>query len=199
MRCFVGVGLPEEVRQALEEAVRSFRQERDPVSWIAKGNLHLTLVFLGETRGERVPAVEEALARVAAAVEPFSLEAFGGGMFPGPRSPRILWAGFREPLELAGKLQENISKAMMLAGFPGEERPYHPHVTVGRVRGTLPPTWGERFLAGMAGRRFGTVPVSSVTLFESRLSIGGAIYSVVREFPLGGAPRHGESGKETAE
>jgi RNA 2',3'-cyclic 3'-phosphodiesterase len=198
MRCFIGIGLPEDVREGLEDAVRGFRQERDPVSWTAKGNMHLTLVFLGETRSERVPGIEGKLAEVAAGFAPFSLEAFGGGMFPGPRSPRILWAGFREPLELVGKLQQTITNAMMLVGFPGEDRPFHPHITIGRVRGTLPPAWGDRFLRGFADRGFGTVPVSSVKLFESRLSKGGAIYSVIREFPFEGAPRHGESRKETA-
>ncbi len=182
----------------MADAVRAAGEGPGPVSWVAKGNLHITLKFLGEIRPERIPALGEALAGVAAGCPPFSLVAFGGGTFPGTRNPRVLWAGIREPLELVGKLQQNIESALSGAGFPREDRPFHPHITVGRVRGTLPPAWGDRFVQGLAGRGFGIVPVSSIVLFESRLPPGGAIYSVVREFPLGITPRRREIEEETS-
>jgi 2'-5' RNA ligase len=185
MRCFLGIGLPPAVRDAVDAAVRPFRETREGVSWVAKGNLHITLKFLGEIRPERVTDVGEAVSGAAGEAEPFSLDASGGGTFPSARNPRVLWAGIREPLELVGKLQQNIENALSGAGFPREDRPFHPHITVGRVRGSLPAAWGERFVQGLSGRDFGTVPVSSIVLYESRLAPGGAIYSVAREFPLG--------------
>ncbi len=198
MRCFIGIGLPPTVRDAVEEALRGMREPKGPVSWVAKGNLHLTLKFLGEIRDHRLAVLSGALEGVSAGFAPFSLDARGGGTFPGPRNPRVLWVGFREPLELVGKLQQNIENALSGAGFPREDRPFHPHITVGRVRGVLPPAWGDRFVRGLSGREFGNVPVSSIVLFESRLATGGAIYSVVREFPLGNDPRRRESEEETA-
>ena len=192
MRCFIGIGLPDIVRRCLAEAVREFCLEQVPVSWTVPENLHMTLKFLGETDKKRLFAVEKGLAEVAAGFLAFSLNGAGGGIFPSPRDPRILWAGFGGSLELAGKLQQTISNTMMLVGFPAEGRLFHPHITIGRVRGTLPPGWGDRFLRHFSGRIFGVVPVSSIILYESRLSRGGAIYSVIREFPL-----NGESEKET--
>ena len=73
---------------------------------------------------------------------------------------------------------------MMLVGFPAEGRLFHPHVTIGRVRGMLPAGWGERFLRHFASRAFGIVSASSIILYESRLSREGAAYSVISEFPL---------------
>lgn len=198
MRSFIGIGLPAAVRDAVEEAVRGIRETTGPVGWVGKANLHVTLKFLGEIRGDRVAPLGEAIAGVAAGFSPFALDAHGGGTFPGPGNPRVLWVGFREPLELVGKLQQNIENALSGAGFPREDRPFHPHITVGRVRGVLPPAWGDRFVQGLAGRDFGNVPVSSIVLFESRLSRGGAIYSVLREFPLGNDPRRREIEEETA-
>ena len=198
MRCFIGISLPDIVRRDLAKAVQEFCLEQAPVSWTVPENLHITLKFLGETDKKRVFAVEKGLAEIAAGFPAFSLQTAGGGIFPDPRDPKILWAGFGEPLELAGKLQQTISNTMMLVGFPAEGRLFHPHVTIGRVRGTLPTGWGDRFLRYFAGRTFGIVPVSSIILYESRLSKGGAIYSVIREFPLMGASRSGESEKETA-
>ena len=193
MRSFIGIGLPDTVRERLADAIREFGGEQAPVSWTAPENMHITLKFLGETAQSRIIEVEKGLAKVAAGFAPFSMEAAGGGIFPGKRNPRILWAGVGESLELAGKLHQTINDAMMSAGFPPEGRPFHPHITIGRVRKILPAGWGDRFLGHFAGRAFGTVPASSIILYESRLSSRGAIYSVIREFLLKGVSRHGES------
>ena len=113
-----------------------------------------------------------------------SLTSEGGGAFPGTRNPRILWVGFLEPLELVRQLQQNMENALSGAGFPREDRPFHPHITVGRTRGALPPAWGERFVQALSGKSFGVVPVSSFTLYESRLGPGGAVYTPLCDFRL---------------
>ena len=196
MRLFTGIGLTEECRAAVAAAVATLRADPAPVSWVAPGNLHVTLKFLGETSPNRVGAVADALAGVAANFPPFGLEAEGAGLFPGTRNPRVLWVGLREPLELVRELQENMENALSGAGFPREDRPFHPHITVGRARGVLPPAWGDRFLRALSGRRFGEVPVPKITLYESRLSPGGAVYTVVRDFLLSGGARAWRENKE---
>jgi len=152
--------------------------------------------FLGEISRDRVGAVADALAGLAANFAPFAMEAEGAGAFPGTRNPRVLWVGLREPLELVRELQENMESALSGAGFPREDRPFHPHITVGRARGVLPPAWGDRFLRALSGRRFGEVPVPKITLYESRLSPGGAVYTVVRDFLLSGGARAWRENKE---
>lgn len=186
MRLFVGIGLPEECRRAIDAAASPMRERRLPVSWVPPENLHLTLKFLGEVAPDRIGSVRSALAVAAGSVPPFDLLAEGGGVFPGVRAPRVLWTGFREPLELVGRLQENMEMAFFDAGFPREGKPFHPHVTVGRVRGATPPGWGGRFLAALSGRSFGVVPATSFQLYESRLSPSRARYAVIEEFPLAG-------------
>jgi 2'-5' RNA ligase len=189
VRLFTGIGLTSVCRAAVAAAVATLRDDPAPVSWVAPGNLHVTMKFLGEISRDRVGAVADALAGVAANFQPFGLEAEGAGAFPGTRNPRVLWVGLREPLELVRELQENMENALSGAGFPREDRPFHPHITVGRARGVLPPAWGDRFLRALSGRRFGEVPVPNITLYESRLSPGGAVYTVVRDFPLSGGAR----------
>ena len=187
MRAFLGIGLPSGVRDAIASATEPVRGLRAPVAWTAPKNLHITLDFLGEISPERVALVERSMRVVAAGAGPFSLTAEGGGAFPGTRNPRVFWVGFLEPLELVRQLQQNMENALAGAGFPPEDRPFHPHITVGRTRGTLPPAWGERFVQAFSGKRFGIVPVSSFTLFESRLGPGGAVYIPRCDFPLAGS------------
>ncbi len=196
MRAFLGIGLPAGVRDAVASAIARVRELHAPVAWTAPGNLHITLIFLGETDPERVPRIEETLRVVASGIGPFSVTAEGVGAFPGARNPRVLWVAIREPLELVRQLQQNMQNALSGAGFPREDRPFHPHITVGRVRGALPPAWGERFTGEFSGIRFGVVPVSSFTLYESRPGQGGAVYIPLSDFRLEG-PGARETGEET--
>jgi 2'-5' RNA ligase len=193
---FTGIALTEECRSAVAAAVAPLRADPAPVSWVVPANLHITMKFLGEISRDRMRAAVDALAGVAAGFPPFGLEAEGAGVFPGTRNPRVLWVGLREPLELVRELQENMENALSGAGFPREDRPFHPHITVGRARGVLPPAWGDRFIRALSGRRFGEVPVPKVTLYESRLSPGGAVYTVVCDFPLSGGARGRRENKE---
>ena len=184
MRAFLGIALPADVRETIVSAIAQVRRLHAPVAWTASQNLHITLYFLGEILPERATAVERSMRDVASGSGPFSLAPGGGGAFPGTRNPRILWVGFLEPLELVRQLQQNMGNALSGVGFPREDRPYHPHITVGRTRGALPPAWGERFVQELSGKRFGVVPVSSFTLYESRPGPGGAVHTPLCEFRL---------------
>lgn len=187
MRAFLGVGLPAVVRETIASAIAELRGLHAPVAWTAPKNLHITLDFLGEILPERVSSIERSMRVVASGIGPFSLTAEGGGAFPGTRNPRVFWVGFLEPLELVRQLQQNMGNALSGAGFPPEDRPFHPHITVGRTRGTLPPAWGERFVLAFSGKGFGVVPVSSFTLYESRLEPGGAVHTPLCDFRLEGS------------
>ncbi|MBI5576617.1 MAG: RNA 2',3'-cyclic phosphodiesterase [Deltaproteobacteria bacterium] len=184
MRVFIGIGLPQNCRRAIAEAISPLRGKRTPISWTQEDNLHVTLKFLGETPPERIEDIGLLLDGAAAGIPPFELAVEEAGGFPGLRTPRVLWVGIREPLELVGKLHENIENALSAAGFPREERRFHPHVTVGRARDRLPEGWGEQYAKALSGKRFGVVGVNSFQLYESRLSPGGAVYRVLRDVPL---------------
>ncbi len=185
MRVFVGIGLPDSCRAAISRALSAFRKDPGRIAWVREPNLHLTLKFLGEIRPDQVEGVGALLAEAAEGVPPFDVDVAGAGVFPSLRAPRVLWIGIREPLELVEKLQQNIETALSRSGFPREDRLFHPHVTAGRVKGSLPPGWGDRFVGALSGIRFGSSRVESFQLYESRLSPAGATYTVVRDIPLG--------------
>jgi 2'-5' RNA ligase len=197
MRAFIGIGLPAECRRAIAEAVSSFKAKRAPVSWTPERNLHVTLKFLGEVSPDRIDEIGSLLAAAAGGFSPFGITVEEAGGFPTLRAPRVLWVGIREPLELVGKLQENIENTLSASGFPREGKRFHPHVTVGRVRDRLPPGWGEEYAKALSGKPFGAVDVRSFQLYESRLSPGGATYYVLRDVPLPPVPAN--AGREEKE
>ena len=188
MRLFIGIGLPEECCHRIAAAISPLRAKGLPVSWVAERNLHLTLKFLGEIPPGEADGLAGFMAEAARDIPPFEFCVEEGGGFPSLAAPRILWIGVREPLELVGKLHQNMENTLSAAGFPHEGRPFHPHVTVGRIKGRVAPGWGGTFASAVSGTTFGIVFAASYRLYESRLSPSGANYTVLREVPFGGGP-----------
>ena len=183
MRCFVAIALPEPVRAGiarLQAALRAAAPAAD-VRWTAPAGLHVTLQFLGEVRGAHVAAVSAALAKAAARHAPTPLAVDAIGAFPTPIHPRILWAGVAG--DLAG-LAADVGAALGPVGYPPETRPFHAHVTLGRVRrpGPLEPL--RAALAGL-GRPDGLAWTAvEVVLYRSHLRSSGSVYEAVAQVPL---------------
>jgi 2'-5' RNA ligase len=187
MRLFLAVSLDPSVRAALAGAVEELRAARAPIRWVKPENLHLTLKFLGETSGEKVPSLTVAMEEVARNVWPFDLSVLGAGVFPATSRPRVVWADVREPTGTLLRLFELIEEATGSIGWKRERRGFSPHITLGRVKGNI----NMRQLAGridaLRGRRWGDQGVGRVTLYRSHPGSGGVRYEVVRDFTF----RHG--------
>ncbi len=190
-RLFVAVELSEEVRGALAEAQAVYRRRSDPpVRWVDPRGAHLTLKFLGDVAAERVQALADALAAVAAVHAPFQLSTGPAGVFPSPRRPRVLWLGVDGPVEYLEDLQQDVEFALQGLGFPLEGRPYRPHLTLGRVRdgvtGDLPGLAGA--LEELRRATPAPLPVEELRLMRSELGRGdrgGPRYTALAVAPLG--------------
>ncbi|MGZ5252726.1 MAG: RNA 2',3'-cyclic phosphodiesterase [Caldimonas sp.] len=150
------------------------------VAWVPAANLHLTLKFLGSIPEELVEGVSGACRRVAARHRPIEATAVGLGAFPTLQKPSVLWVGVDAGPALAA-LHRDVEAALVELGFEKEERAFHPHVTVGRVkdgRGPATDLWK------------GDAPIGSSTLpeiivYESRTRSAGAEYVARARVPLG--------------
>jgi 2'-5' RNA ligase len=178
MRVFVAVPLDEETRHRLARVVADRVPEIpggavDPQKW------HLTLRFLGEVDEVTVDRIRHSL-DTADLGGSFTMAWGGLGAFPRPARASVLWVGIPRGADDLRALWMATEAALDEAGFPPEDRPFRPHLTIARIR---PP---EDVSEVMAGEPLATVPmaVDRVTLFQSRLERGGARYSVVDEFCL---------------
>jgi len=150
------------------------------VAWVPAANLHLTLKFLGSIGEELVEGVTGACRRVAARHQPIEARAVGLGAFPSLQKPNVLWVGVEAPQALAA-LQRDVEGAMVELGFEKEERAYHPHVTVGRVkeaRGSAENLWKSDALLGSSA-------LAEIIVYESRTRAAGAEYVARARVPLG--------------
>jgi|WetSurMetagenome_2_1015567.scaffolds.fasta_scaffold190482_2 RNA 2',3'-cyclic 3'-phosphodiesterase len=185
MRTFIAVDLDPAIKARLSDLLRRLRW-RGPkgVTWTRETALHVTLKFLGEIDEARLADVVAVLRSAARSVPAFPLSVRGTGEFPGPpRPPRVFWAGTDEPAAFAG-LFSGLEAGLAGLGFERETRPFHPHVTLGRVKNPSGIRDAAVELERVRGEEFGRMTVVKVTLFRSTLRPDGAVYSVLEEAPL---------------
>ena len=188
MRAFVAVIPPPEVRASAlagaREAVRRLNEHSgDRMRWTSPDNVHLTLKFLGDIREEALGELRAALEETCAGHASFDAGLAGLGAFPSARRARILWIGVGAGSDRLRSLAGDLDAALVPSGFEREERPYTPHLTLGRFRGRpasleLPSDTGEQG----AGPEF---RVPYIELVESTLTQRGAVYENIGTFALG--------------
>ena len=185
IRSFIAIEIPPPLKARMEEIQRELRRTDADVKWVRPGAIHLTLKFLGSIRQEDVERICGARTPIVADGESFEVRVQGMGCFPNPRNPRVIWLGVDQGREALASLQGAIEKRMAELSFPPEDRPFSPHLTMGRVR-------SPRGRAGLAqaiekhqGVLIGSFQAQEVILFRSELRPSGAVYTKLKEFPMG--------------
>lgn len=183
MRTFIAIDLDKTLKETLEGLICRFRRQGGDIRWVKPEGMHLTLKFLGEIGEETVAKVMSSLGVVASRHKPFRLIFRGTGTFPPGHKARVLWVGIEESPDLKA-LQEDLEREMERLGFPGEERGFHPHMTLGRVKASL----GLQPLLQEFGKEaatiFGETEAACLTFFQSTLKPTGAEYSILGEYRL---------------
>lgn len=175
-RLFVGVRVSVQTANALAQAAETLqRRARDAkvdIKWVAPTNYHVTLKFLGHTRDDAIGAVHDALEAAVVGVQPLKFRTARLGAFPSLDKPSVLWAGIDDPKGLED-LAARVEKALVGIGFAAETRPFHAHVTIGRVRETRPL---KEVVLPLSEQMFSDSRIDGVTLFESETKTSGSVY-----------------------
>jgi 2'-5' RNA ligase len=183
MRLFAAVPLPDVAGESAAQHLRALRALDWPVRWVREGGLHVTLKFFGEVTPDRLDTIAEMLGFCVDGMHPMTLAVTGAGVFPHPRTPRVLRLDVTPVPELE-LLQDRIERGGEHIGFPPEGRPFHPHITLGRVRE------GHRLPAAALTELARLEPqppfvAERMVLYESRLGTGGPDYLERAEFRFG--------------
>jgi 2'-5' RNA ligase len=190
IRAFIAIELPDEARKGLARLRRQLeRDEHRFVKWVDPKGIHLTLKFLGNVPTGQVKQITAAIEESSQDIWPFHLEILDMGAFPSMRQPRVLWVGVQGEIDKLSRLHQNIDSALGSLGFPREERPFTPHLTLCRLReGTSGPerrSFGELVESTAFEDRY-PVEVEAVELMRSQLTPAGAIYTCLSVVRLGG-------------
>ena len=192
-RLFIAVPVADDVRRAVGRLMedvagapideRAYGQPR----WVRVDGLHLTLRFLGATPDGRQSERAAALRAAADGASAFTVTLEGGGAFPNPTHPRVLWVGISEGAERLASLTERLSGQLAGLGWPPEDRPFKPHLTLARTDGV--PGAGDRAgrLIELAASLHASWLADRLVLYRSVLGRGPARYEVVADAGLVGS------------
>ena len=135
VRSFIAIPVPDQGIEALKDTIQKLESDIGrSVRWVRPKGIHLTLKFMGDIPAGTVEQVLEALPLVAARFPPIKLAISRLGIFPNTRRPRVLWAGLTGELEALSELQSAVDDMTGRLELPKEQRPFSPHLTLGRVR-----------------------------------------------------------------
>lgn len=194
MRTFIAIELPDAVRRHVVERQRQLQQEFDAqgvpgtVRWTTPENLHLTLRFLGDTTSDQRAQIAQSLTTLAADQRVLRLAVHRLGCFPGYRRPNIVWLDFAGDVGALETLQTRIESAVQNAGFTPEERPFAPHLTIGRAAKSANQSQLEKAGGILRQRALGPAPATTadvefradhVAFMHSDLRPAGPVYSVL--------------------
>lgn len=178
LRTFLGVSLPQELCRQLAEFQQQLRRTMPVVNWVRPESIHLTLKFLGSIDFSMVEQMLKAVEPVRTYQAPFIMRVQGVGVFPDSRRPRILWTGCTGEIPALHNLVAYIEQALEPLGFPPEEKPYHPHLTLARIKQDSSKVGAMLRESNLIGQtpELGKLPIDRLTLFQSVLTPSGAEY-----------------------
>jgi 2'-5' RNA ligase len=186
LRTFVAAETAPAVVERAQALIERLRVSQADVKWVGPQNLHLTLKFLGEVPAADTAEICTAVAEVAATFQPLSVGFRGAGAFPDTRRPRTIWLGVQSGLEQISALQKAVDRALRALGYPKEDRQFHPHLTLGRVRNAGP---RQRELTQLLREHgdfeAGVSEIHEVVVFASHLDRTGPTYEPLGRARLG--------------
>ncbi len=181
VRAFIALEIPALIQESIEKQTARLRHElgNDLVRWVPTSNMHLTLKFLGDVASSHMDFIKSMLTQVAETHTSFDLQIGSIGSFPNLKQPRVIWVGIYAPADLA-HLQKNIEERSVRLSYEQEERPFSPHLTLGRVRQKRTAQETQKIsntLSTIQLGKIGTARVNSLHLYQSDLNSEGSTYT----------------------
>ncbi|MGD8703258.1 MAG: RNA 2',3'-cyclic phosphodiesterase [Desulfosarcina sp.] len=176
LRAFIAVPIPNAMADFLQQVQVRLTARRINIRWVAAGNIHLTLKFLGDIGPRQVAEVASRMDAAGASATSFALRASGVGVFPNRRRARVLWVGLDGDLERLRVLQQDLESRLAAAGFDRSARAYRAHLTIGRARRPVPAKILAELLEPVQHVASDPFRVDRLVLFRSLLKPTGARY-----------------------
>lgn len=187
IRSFLAIELSRDVREKIEKLQRDLKSSNADVRWVNPENIHLTLKFFGNIEESNIEQIIKSILEPAHRISPFSVKIKGLGAFPNLKNPRVIWVGLLDGKGILIPFQKELEKGFERLGFPSEDRPFQPHLTLGRMRSNRGKDSLVRSLEIHRDEDFGELRVDKIILFRSDLRPEGPIYTSLEDVKLGGS------------
>jgi 2'-5' RNA ligase len=189
LRTFIAVEMPPRVKARAADLIGKLKAAGADVNWVRLEHMHLTLKFLGDVPDTETPDVCRVVKEVANQFEPFEIACRGAGAFPSSGEPRTLWIGMEDDGQELKRLQAALDEALQAKlGFAKEQRGFHPHLTIGRVKRSDPHSRMElaALLEQLGDYDADLAVIDEVVTFASFLDRKGPTHDALDHAELGG-------------
>lgn len=183
MRLFIAIDVNMDIRKNLLQKVKIFQPFIKQGNWVKNDNIHLTIHFLGETPVEVLESLSVKTREVVGNIPVFKFTVHGFGIFEKHDKPAILWAGIIEKTGILFNLHNDLARMLTELNFFVDSRKFSPHITLCRIK-SCDSFSLRKEVERLRDVDLGWVDVKKINLMKSTLSPAGAIYEVVKEFPL---------------
>lgn len=182
MRCFIAIPLPDEIHHQLSKIQLELKETGADAKWVEAGNVHLTLKFLGDVQESKIKTISQKLKKIANKHTLFETCIGKLRAFPTLSNSRVVWIGLNKNEKKINNLQKEIEESLQSLGFEKEMRPFHPHLTLGRVRSKKNIQNLVEKIKTLPLPQFKPITIDKIILFQSILKPQGAEYTALDEF-----------------
>mgnify|MGYP005749389809 FL=1 len=184
IRTFLCFPVPGEVRSKKNMLYSTLEGSPAQINWVKNDNLHLTLKFIGYTPESYIPKIIDTLKKITINYRPFQLVINGTGCFPKKERPRTLFLGVEGRLKILMDLVQNIENELEKINIPKDRNDFFPHITLARIKYPQTHTPDIDFFLKSSYDPI-DLSLDRMQFFTSELLPSGAIYTLLKTFPLG--------------
>jgi RNA 2',3'-cyclic 3'-phosphodiesterase len=183
IRSFISFDTPTDVKAAMREVQKQLQTSSVDVRWESIEKFHVTVKFLGDVTSALLPKIIDECTMIIEASPQFEVRYQALGCFPNKKQPRILWIGCENSDGKLEALKNRLDAILAPLGFEVEQRKFHPHITLGRVKSfsnlnnLLPMLENLTFEPQQ-------VAIQYIELMKSTLRPEGSVYSIIKRIEL---------------
>ena len=182
IRAFIALPLPAIVQKEIGEIQKHLKDSGADVKWDTPEKFHITLKFLGDIDEDAIDLLAAGVTNSIGDIAPIDLAFQTIGAFPTANRPRVIWIGGEEN-EHVLKIQRQVERVCESFGFAKDERSFHSHVTLGRVKSDRA---AERLTAKLNSITFKPLIArcTEVHFVRSVLKPAGSVYTLLKPIPF---------------
>ena len=183
IRTFISFDTPEHIRREMKILQDELKDSHADVKWESIDKFHATIKFLGNVEETLLPKVLSTCEQSLSTGSSFGIAYQSLGCFPNKKNPRVIWIGCDNPDGKLLQIKNILDKALLSLGFGIEDRPFHPHITLGRIR--TPKGFSDLLpmLENLTFHRYEAV-IAEIIVFKSILKPEGSSYSIIKTIRL---------------
>ncbi|PIU42143.1 MAG: RNA 2',3'-cyclic phosphodiesterase [Candidatus Omnitrophica bacterium CG07_land_8_20_14_0_80_42_15] len=178
-RSFIAIELCSDIKEELASLIEKLKSSGADVKWVEPLNIHLTLKFLGGMSLDEIDTIKNVMDKTKNKFKAFQMSLSQVGAFPKLSYPRVIWVGVNDGKEKAKEIYDFLESELEKEFFEKEERPFSPHLTIGRVKSLKNKEALKSSIENLKFSSAKTSLVDHVTLFKSTLTPKGSIYTPI--------------------